>query len=980
MAGPVASGGSSTINGVVYQLLWTLLRVAKLRVATSATHSDTPPECVTLVLEPKGGGGDLQLMQSSGLVVEQIKARADGGTWSLREVIEDVLPDLFLAAVPAPSSTTTFRFVTEGRMGAWNNVYGGFFRNIKNRDATGDPLADLDDSTNLSFTRQTNAKTPFFPEPCSERGLFLKVAEVISERSAVKKLNLTETELHRHVRVILANFEFVDGQDVQFVQSSIDTLLLSIVDKQDDIPKIRDHLAMALATASTVGGVEIDASSFLSKHGFDAAPLTDWTAHIESARRLVGRASERTHYNELVDVRARDLPAVPSAGQILVLTGESGTGKTWLLNALARRATGPLLPILTESEGTADATLQKCASLFWNDIHDGDQVLPLSRAAKRLKKVTRKDPALGLAVFIDGVRDYEEARRLVEQDWEAWSSSLVLACHPEHANSLQNAYPSRVQVYECRNFTWEELHDYVGRRLETGWAEIPIDVRETLRRPLMAGIYCEEFGEAGWESPSEYELCQRVWDRLSTGQQSDWPLDVGCVEHLARSIREGSPYPWSQRQLRDAGIDNDALKRLQRIGWLVATGDRYQVFHDRLLQWAVARSLCSDLCDGEITAESLVDIVADQTRPASVHRQISLGYIPMDVLWMLNQGEGPRLDVAEQLLESLEDIDHRYTEDLYDHLVPTLGECVADAVYNRVRNFEGYPWTLKRITKCLATVGSKRISEFASALIESDDRMIQRRGVNLLRLVACPPLLDQLWEIHKTGQFDPTAFGVEETESWLLYNETFDALKRSAREDPDWVHGAIEQSNPTVDPVHDLGWLVANLNDSGVTWRAVKTLLFEKVPDVKPRCLVANIATYRDSPEIEWLDQWVGSKVDHVASSTLQALSRLDPDAAVAALQRMDPFDVYASRQWSFGGVFEARPTATHAEMLKWMKMADDPWSVAFAFTDRENDIITEQLDIILDALCTTLNSKLYGECNPRRGVHLERARSRNAR
>jgi|GEM_PF-6973678 hypothetical protein len=970
MANMVASGGSSTINGVVYQLLRSLLHVAKVRVADPLTQVTS--ECITIVLEPLGGGGDLQLKKNGKLVVEQIKARSDGGTWSLRECIEDVLPDLFLAVVSDTSNAATFRFVTEGRMGAWRKVYDSFFQQIRDRGSFDDPLAGLDDNANLIFSRRTGNEEPFYPEICTELGLFLKIAEVIAERPAVKRLNLSDSDLHRRVRVLLGNFQFVGGQDIQLVQQSIDALLLAIVDKQDDIPSIRDHLAMELAKASTVGGLEIEPNKFLSQHGIDATPLTDWVAHVEKAKLLVCRYIARNRYSAPFDVRLDRLPDAPLPGKVLVLTGDSGTGKTWTLNALAERATGPLLPILIESEGAAEASLQKCAELFWNDIHDGDEILPLSRVANRLKKLTKGPAHTGVTIFVDSVRSYEEARRLVEQDWEAWSSSLVLVCRLEHANSLQGAYSNRVQIYECRDFTWEELHDYLGRRLETGWAEIPSDVRETLRRPLLAGIYCDEFGESRWESPSEYELYQRVWDRLSTGHQSDWPLDVGCVEALARKVRNGSSYPWSRNQLLDAGIANDGLIRLQRIGWFVATGDRYRVFHDRLLQWAIARSLCNDLRDGNITAESMVVFLTEQFRGASTQQRVFLGYVPMDVLWMMNQNEVRRLDVSVRLLESLENIDPQFTTILYGKLVPTVGRCLVDAVYNRLCSYDGYPWILKGITECVVLLGADRIEEFARPLITSDDGRKQRRGVNLLGLAACPQLLDQLWKIHIAGQFNPTAFGEVKEHSRVLYQETFSALKRSVREAPDWLHKAIEQADLGTDQVHDLGFLVANLSDGGTTWRAIKPRLFEKTAASRPRSLVLNIARYRDSSELDWLRQWIGSDIDHVASSALKALSRLDPDAAVAALPRMDPLRLSMSRKGAFDEIFERRSAETHAAILESMRTTDDPWKIALVFQDRENDVSTAQLEVLLDALCKTMDAKLKGESDPRRGLYLE--------
>ncbi|MDA0831650.1 MAG: HEAT repeat domain-containing protein [Planctomycetota bacterium] len=938
----------------------------------SAPISSSQPEAFTIVLEPRDGGGDLQLHQASGRIVEQIKARSDGGTWSLREIIEDVFPDLFLAVDATVSNVSTFRFVTEGRMGSWRQVYETFFRTLRSRGTLDDPLDHLDDNVPIRLRLKSDTTETFFPLPITERSLFLKIADVISERSAVKKLNLNNRELYLRVRELVGGFEFVGGQDLQSVQQSIDALLLAIVDKHDDIPRIRDHLAMELAKASTIGGAVIDANKFLSDHGLDATPLTDWTNHIGSARCLVSRATERIGYDENVDVRLAELPVAPHTGEILVLTGESGAGKTWTVNALAKRATGPLLPILVESEGTAEATLKKCAEVFWNEIHDGDEVLPLSRIIKRLKKLTNSD--VGLAVFVDGVVTYEEARRLIEQDWRALSSSLVVALPPKYAKNLQAAYPNRFHVYECRDFSWEELHDYVDRRLETGWAEIPIDVREPLRKPLLARIYCEQLGEMGWNASTEYELYQSVWNRLTNGPQSDWPLDLGYVENLARGAREGAPYPWSPRQLVDAGIDNQALARLMGVGWLIAVGDSYRIFHDRLLQWAVAQTLCGDFRTGRITAEAVVEFVAKQVRIQSGDQDAFLDYVPMDVLWGLSRGNEQHVDLCIRILESLENANTRYAELLYDKLVPTLGACIADAVYGRLCSFVGQPWILKRIMRCLSVVGRDRIETFARPLIESDDYEEQRRGVNLLRLAPCPTLLDHLWTIHVTAQRDPTLFGEQVKNALLLYRETFDALRQSVREAPQWLVNAIKCAEPATEPVHDLGYLVANANDGGRTWYLVKAMLFEKTRAEKPRSLVANIARYRDTSETGWLHQWIGSKIDLVSAPALQALSRLAPDAAVAGLSRTDPMEVNLWRNSAFTEIFERRRLETHAALLEWMQRSDDPWKIALAFQNRENDISTAMLEIAIDALGRVLDAKLRGDADSCNVLHRELA------
>ena len=141
-------------------------------------------------------------------------------------------------------------------------------------------------------------------------------------------------------------------------------------------------------------------------------------------------------------------------------------------------------------------------------------------------------------------------------------------------------------------------------------------------------------------------------------------------------------------------------------------------------------------------------------------------------------------------------------------------------------------------------------------------------------------------------------------------------------------------------------------------WQSVKRQLFEKVSKDKPRTLIANITTYRDKDELAWVRQWIGSKVDHVSSSALLALVRLNSDEAVNALQKMDPLDLRMTKAWAFSEVFERCSSGTQSALLNWVKKVDDPWKLILIFQDRENDISTELLDIALDALLKKLEAK----------------------
>jgi hypothetical protein len=91
-------GGSANINGILYQILGTLDKAVSVGITAAATISDDIVEA-RLIVAPAGGGGDLQIDWPASRVVQQWKAKAKGGTWSLKKIVEEVLPDLYLVAL-----------------------------------------------------------------------------------------------------------------------------------------------------------------------------------------------------------------------------------------------------------------------------------------------------------------------------------------------------------------------------------------------------------------------------------------------------------------------------------------------------------------------------------------------------------------------------------------------------------------------------------------------------------------------------------------------------------------------------------------------------------------------------------------------------------------------------------------------------------------------------------------------------------------
>ena len=102
-----------------------------------------------------------------------------------------------------------------------------------------------------------------------------------------------------------------------------------------------------------------------------------------------------------------------------------------------------------------------------------------------------------------------------------------------------------------------------------------------------------------------------------------------------------------------AGLRDGEIKGLVDSGLLrLANGGRsLEVWHDRILNWAVAEGLVSALRSGEITVETLVArAIHNQDNN---HLQRRLGYVAMDTLWLLATPEFGLADAVRQFLTAL---------------------------------------------------------------------------------------------------------------------------------------------------------------------------------------------------------------------------------------------------------------------------------------------------------------------------------------
>src|ERR1043165_5549779 len=112
----MASGGSANLYGVLYQILQTLSWTLNFHLRST----DVEKTSITLILEPRFGG-DLQIAFPTHRLVQQHKTRSGDRTWSLTDVVNDVLPDLYLS-VEHTNSNDRFEFITDARMGRWRGA------------------------------------------------------------------------------------------------------------------------------------------------------------------------------------------------------------------------------------------------------------------------------------------------------------------------------------------------------------------------------------------------------------------------------------------------------------------------------------------------------------------------------------------------------------------------------------------------------------------------------------------------------------------------------------------------------------------------------------------------------------------------------------------------------------------------------------------------------------------------------------------
>lgn len=561
---PAPIGGAATFYGILFQILGSLEWASRLALTRPSSDS------VQLVLEPSDGG-DIQVHLPGKRIVEQWKSKADNKTWAISALIEKVLPDLY-RAVDLDRKDDDYIFRTEGQKGSWKKLES-FLKVLKGTTPPEDIISTLDDTTEINFSRGLHL---------TQRAMFLHICKKIRSHAEFK--TDTDTLTYRKVWRLLANFSFDGNIQIKELILKIDLRLSEIADFIDDVPHKRDELCGILINLSTAQDSSISPGKLLAKAGLRALSIRDLPVLKATLRDRFEYKLARTGYDSTLDVRKPldiDMDCV-----VNVIQGDSGQGKTWqLASTAASQAARGKCVIWIPAHNDHRIMLQDAANEVWCRALLHDQKLDLQAIARRFLE-HNKGVNHWLTVCIDDLRSLSALKLLLEEQWASLGVRFLITI-PDTAGDIPSGNSFQgIKSTLVRDFTAGELHEYMERN-ELDWTSLSSAMRSTLRRPLLAKLYCDVTHSQTMSSATEYDLYHAYWLRFLKFCSGRRKLkDATLMKALVLKLFEDScSYPWPRSALHAVGVDDNVEEGLFSVGWLRDTGeDDVEVWHDRLLR------------------------------------------------------------------------------------------------------------------------------------------------------------------------------------------------------------------------------------------------------------------------------------------------------------------------------------------------------------------------------------------------------------
>lgn len=872
------AGGPAAINGFLYQILHHLSWISEVRL--SGTLQRKVIKEALLVLEPRAGG-DARVEAEGVFLVEQYKSRY-GRTWSIAG-LESVLIDL-RKAVPAHfPKAPRYRFVTDGRPGRVD-AFNSFLTRLRSAGS----VHDLDDAR--AWTAAT--KVSMTDRKYLQHLVISTRAAAKSDEGAGKAVPDPVTpEEEAVVFHLLTHLECGYQSRADERAQEIEALLRGYTDNLGDEGKVRLHLVGLMMDRLSQGEARLDGAAMdalLQQAGVNPKRLRNVSNLPKSLNRLVANHLRRFQYRVEEDVRPA--PQWPAAKPVLVIAGASGIGKSWQVARLLATLYGNGQPaILVVCSPSAESTLTQVAEVIWQQALGETSNKSLLAVSHFLRHLDSRQFWSSIVVAVDDVQDVDVARRLTRQDWPQLGMRLVISTSDAVATALRLSDSEVVHLHTVAEFTTDELEAYLIRNGRS-WTELPGDLKRLLRNPILAGLYVRLPHASIERAPrSEYEIFQRFWQRIRARGGTG---DDGVILALGARVLDAGQYPVPRSQWSSIGLESADAARLEATGWMrITDGSAVELAHDRLLNWAIARSLAIQFDRGELSTEQLFERLCGGVRSQQPQRT-RLAYIPMDTLWLI-AGNARHVAASADLLARMEAGGEfgPYGESLYSELVPTLG---APAVPMLLKRLESLPDDATAHYRA-ALIGSSFVAlsgqeaidlkPVIADLLASQSRLRQSVALAVLEKHPEAGHLDRLWTLHieRTRELNER---VRERRS-QDYEASFSALSSAIACDPEWLVRRVRSADAEREPVSELAYSLNVLeSDAAPTiWQEVGDLLIAKVARDKPRGLLYCITRFRDRSRLDFVLQHLTSKEDFAAGAALGAMSMLDP---ALALERLD--------------------------------------------------------------------------------------------
>ncbi|HEY3571927.1 MAG TPA: hypothetical protein VGP73_28615 [Thermoanaerobaculia bacterium] len=249
-------------------------------------------------------------------------------------------------------------------------------------------------------------------------------------------------------------------------------------------------------------------------------------------------------------------------------------------------------------------------------------------------------------------------------------------------------------------------------------------------------------------------------------------------------------------------------------------------------------------------------------------------------------------------------------------------------------------------TEVLKKIEDPTIPERAAALLRSPNPGAQEAAVEILIDRPSPAALDRLWELRCSLE--------ENEERFFFRHQVQEALASCVKLMPEWLHRAIQRSDPNTEPFSALVYLLVQLEDTAEgerIWREVRDTALAKTPAKDRRALFYASESFRDGDTLERLAGSIHEDDDLIAPAALRALGLLKPEEALAALER-SPLDssLLWARSWWLPQLLAHDYDRTSEILRRRIQEDENPWLVAAVYDHSENSITPEILDLLLEA------------------------------